>query len=38
MRLRSEKDLGAMDVDSLIAAATKAVAERADGYGFDDIQ
>ena len=38
VRLRSEKDLGVMDVDSLIAAATKAVAERADGYGFDDIQ
>ena len=36
VRLRSEQDLGAMDVDAFIAAATKVAVDRAEGYGFGD--
>ena len=36
VRLRSEQNLGAMDVESFISAATKVAAERAEGYGFDE--
>ena len=36
VRLRSEQDLGAMDIDQFIAAATSVAADRSEGYGFDD--